>query len=146
MRSLQLGKGRRDAGKVTAFTAVMVLAVLAVSGLVLDGGLALASKTRAYHLAAEAARTGAQQIDLAHYRATGEAVLDPQAAVAAAEARIAQDDVTGQVSVAGTDVTVTVTTTQPAQLLSVVGVSGITVQATATAQAQHGIDTPGTVP
>ena len=138
--------GAPDAGRVTAFTAVMVIAVIAVAGLVLDGGLALAAKARAYHLAAEAARTGAQQVDLAAYRATGQATLDPQAALAAAQDRLAQDGVNGEVTVAGTEVTVTVTTTRPAQLLAVVGVAGITVQATATAQAQHGIDTPGTFP
>jgi Flp pilus assembly protein TadG len=139
------GRGR-DAGTVSAFTAAMVITIIAVGGLVLDGGLALATKARAYHLAAEAARTGAQQLDLAAYRATGQTVLDPDAALAAAETRLAHEIATGQVTVTGAEVTVTVTTTHHTQLLGVFGLGAITVDATATAQAQHGITAPGAAP
>lgn len=136
-------RAERDAGRVAAFTAVLALAALAVLGLVLDGGLALAAKANAYQLAAETARAGAQQIDLETYRATGTAVLDHDAALLAARQRLDQLGADGDVTVTGTDVTVTITATQPTQLLSLIGMPSVTVQATATATALHGIDAPG---
>src|SRR5437879_13812394 len=67
----------RDDGRVTAFVVIMTTAVLAFSGLVLDGGLALAAKVRAIGEAQEAARAGAQAIDLSAYRSTGALQLVP---------------------------------------------------------------------
>src|SRR6266496_3713638 len=73
-----------QSGRVTAFVVIMVTAILLFAGLVLDGGLALAAKVRALGEAQEAARAGAQEIDLAAYRADGTLRLAPQQASAAA--------------------------------------------------------------
>jgi Flp pilus assembly protein TadG len=126
--------------------AVLMLGVLAVAGAGIDGGQALAAQKRAYTMATDAARTGAQQIDLALYREGGNAVLDPAAAQAAAQARLEQTGTVGQATATTTEVTVTVWNTQPTALWSLIGISEITVSATATAQVRHGITTPGDIP
>lgn len=126
-------------GRVTAFVVIVVTAVLAFGGLVLDGGLALAAKVQALGEAQEAARAGAQEIDLTAYRTDGTLRLEPQQASAAAHAYLAAAGQSGTVSVAGNTVNVTVTISQPAQLLNLVGIGSISVTATGQAEPQRGI-------
>jgi Flp pilus assembly protein TadG len=128
-----------QSGRVTAFVVIIVTAVLLFAGLVLDGGLALAAKVRALGEAQEAARAGAQEIDLTAYRANGALRLEPQQASAAARNYLAAAGHTGTVSVAGNTVNVTVTVSQSTQLLPLIGVGSITVTATGQAQPQRGI-------
>lgn len=135
-----LGRLREDQdGRVTAFAVIIVTAILLFAGLVLDGGLALAAKVRALGEAQEAARAGAQEIDLAAYRADGNLRLAPQQASAAARNYLAAAGHTGTVSVSGNTVNVTVTVSQSTQLLGLVGLGSITVTATGQAQPQRGI-------
>lgn len=126
---------RGDAGQVTGFAVIMVVAVIALAGLVLDGGLAVAAKADAFATAQSAARAGAQRLDLALYRATGQVKLDPVAAAAAARAWLASAGATGTVSATPQQVRVQVTRVARTQLLALVGVDSITVHATATAVA-----------
>lgn len=126
-------------GRVTAFVVIIVTAVLIFGGLVLDGGLALAAKVRAIGEAQEAARAGAQEIDLAAYRADGTLRLAPQQASAAARAYLASAGRSGTVSVTGNTVNVTITISQSTQLLGLAGVGTITVTGTGQAQPEHGI-------
>ncbi|SEP53403.1 TadE/TadG family type IV pilus assembly protein [Amycolatopsis saalfeldensis] len=128
-----------QSGRVTAFVVIIVTAVLLFAGLVLDGGLALAAKVRALGEAQEAARAGAQEIDLAAYRANGTLRLEPQQASAAARKYLAAAGHTGTVSVAGNTVHVTVTVSQPTQLLPLIGIGSIAVTAAGQAQPQRGI-------
>jgi hypothetical protein len=134
-----------DRGRVSVLFAALTVGVLVILGLGLDAGLALSGKTRAYQLAADAARVGVSQgLDLPHYRATGQARLDPAQATIAAQTRLDQagaEDVT--VTATAEQVTVTVWHEETTQLLGMIGISTITVSATATAQAQHGITAPG---
>ncbi|MCE7011724.1 pilus assembly protein TadG-related protein [Kibdelosporangium philippinense] len=131
-------------GRVTAFVVIIVTAILLFAGLVLDGGLALAAKVRALGEAQEAARAGAQEIDLAAYRAEGTLRLVPHQASAAARNYLAAAGHTGIVSVAGNTVNVTVMVSQSTQLLGLVGIGSITVTATGQAQPQRGIS--GAIP
>lgn len=133
---------RDQSGRVTAFVIIMVTAILLFAGLVLDGGLALAAKVRAVGEAQEAARAGAQEIDLAAYRATGTLRLLPQQASAAARSYLAAAGHSGSVSVAGNTVNVTVTISQPTELLGLIGIGSITVTGSGQAQPQRGIDGP----
>jgi hypothetical protein len=133
---------RDQSGRVTAFVIIMVTAILLFAGLVLDGGLALAAKVRAVGEAQEAARAGAQEIDLAAYRATGTLRLLPQQASAAARNYLAAAGHSGTVTVAGNTVNVTVTISQPTELLGLIGIGSITVTGTGQAQPQRGIDGP----
>jgi len=122
---------------VTAFVVVMTLALIIMAGLVLDGGLALAAKVQAIDDAQAAARAGAQAIDLATYRATGQVTLDPAEATADAEHALAVAGHTGTVAVNGDEVTVTVTITQPTQILDLVGVQHVTVSGAGSATAEQ---------
>jgi hypothetical protein len=134
-----LSRGRADeSGMVTAFVVVFTLALLAMAGLVLDGGLTLAAKVRAIDGAQAAARAGAQAIDIPLYRATGHITLDATQAVADAERYLAGAGQTGTVAVTGDEVTVTVRLTQPTQILSIVGVDTLAVSGTGSATAEQG--------
>lgn len=126
-------------GRVTAFVVVLVAAVIAFSGLVLDGGLALAGKIRAIGEAQEAARAGAQAIDLSVYRSSGALRLVPAQATILAHQYLAAAGHSGTVSIADNTVNVTVTVSQPTQLLGLIGIGSITATATGQAQPQRGI-------
>jgi hypothetical protein len=109
---------------VTAFTVILVLAVLAFAGLVLDAGLAISTKVHAVSVAQSAARAGARELDVAALRTTGAIHLDPTRARATARNWVTR-----------TGMTVTVTTTRRTQLLQLIGLRSIPVEATATATA-----------
>ncbi|GLZ30872.1 hypothetical protein Lesp02_30610 [Lentzea sp. NBRC 105346] len=136
-RTRQLRKD--EDGRVTAFVVIIALAALLFAGLVLDGGLALAAKVRAMGEAQEAARAGAQEIDLTAYRADGTLRLVPHQASAAAHSYLAAAGHTGSVSVTGNTVNVTVSINQPTQLLGLAGVGSIRVTGAGQAQPQRGI-------
>ncbi len=131
-----------EAGTVTAFVVVFAFALVLLAGLVIDGGLTLAAKVRAIDEAQAAARAGAQAIDIPLFRSTGDIVLDPAAATQAAESYLAATGHTGTVSVHGDEVTVTVSITQPMQVLSIAGLSHLTVKGTGSAVAEHGVLAP----
>ena len=138
LRRFRARLGEPEEGMVTAFVVVFTLALIVMAGLVLDGGLALAAKVQAIDDAQAAARAGAQAIDIPLYRSTGTITLDPAQAVADAQGFLAAAGAHGTVTVAGETVAVTVTITQPAQILSVVGVDQLTVTGTGSATAQQG--------
>ena len=137
LRRLRARLGDRDAGMVTAFVVIFTLALLVMAGLVLDGGLALSDKVRAVDDAQAAARAGAQAIDIPLYRSTGQITLDPAQAATDAEQYLAEAGQTGTVSVSGDQVTVTITVSQPTQLLALAGISHLTVSGTGTATAEQ---------
>lgn len=106
-----------DRGTVSAFVAVIAIGLVAVAGLVYDGGQILNAQARARDLAANAARAGAQQVDLYTLRADQRVVLDPDRASATARDYLASQGATGTVSVDGSRITVTVTIVQPLRIL-----------------------------
>jgi hypothetical protein len=123
---------RGDRGAVSTFLAVIALAMLMAAGLAYDGGRKISALREASHIAESAARAGAQAIDPAHLRTTGEVMLNPDQAVALAGDYLADVGHTGQVTVAGDAVTVTVTITVDPLLLPV---GQMVVSATETATA-----------
>ena len=129
--------GEED-GMVTAFVVIFTLALLAMAGLVFDGGLALSAKVRAIDDAQAAARAGAQAIDIPLYRQSGQITLDAAQAVADAQGFLAAAGEHGTVTVTGETVDVTVTIIQPTQILSVVGVDQLTVTGAGSATAEQG--------
>lgn len=141
-RAQRFRRTGRDSGQVTAFVVVMAAALILMIGLVLDGGLTLAARERALGQAQEAARAGAQAINLATYRQDGDLVLNPGQAVADADAYLASIDATGTATATGGRVTVTVTIVQPLQILDAAGLHAVTVHATATAVPVRGINGP----
>ncbi|WP_245783319.1 MULTISPECIES: pilus assembly protein TadG-related protein [Amycolatopsis] len=128
---------------MTAFVVIIVTACLILAGLVLDGGLALSTKARAIGQAEEAARAGAQELDLQAYRAGRGARLQPSAAAAAAYQYLRAAGANGTVTVSGNTVTVFVTAQSSTQLLGLVGVRGFTVTGSGRAEPEQ---TPGAAP
>jgi hypothetical protein len=129
---------RDESGRVTAFVVILSAACLLCAGLVLDGGLALAAKVRAIGQAEEAARAGAQQLDLGVYRDTSAVTLQPAAAIAAARRYLASVGASGTATITGNTVNVVVTADQPTQLLGMIGISEITVAGAGHAEPDQG--------
>ena len=106
-----------DRGSVSAFVAVIAIALVAVAGLVYDGGQILTAQARVRDLAANAARAGAQEIDLDTLRAEQQVVLDPDRASSAALDYLAAHGAIGSVEINGSRVTVTATVRQTLRIL-----------------------------
>ena len=106
-----------DRGSVSAFVAVIVIALVAVAGLVYDGGQILTAQARVRDLAANAARAGAQEIDLDTLRAEQQVVLDPDRASSVALDYLAAHGAIGSVEINGSRVTVTATVRQTLRIL-----------------------------
>lgn len=125
---------RADRGSATPWALGVVVIGLLVAGLVFDGGAAMAAKVDAWTVAQQAARRGADQLNLELLRTTGTVAIDPPAAEAAAAQWLTQAGADGVVSATAAQVTVTVTTSAEAVLLAAVGVNTYTVSATAAAE------------
>ncbi|RYB88296.1 hypothetical protein EUA06_21860 [Nocardioides glacieisoli] len=121
-----------ERGAATIFVVLFTVALLAVAGLVIDGGYALGAKREAMNNAEQAARAGADALNQGALR-DGQTMVAPGRAVNAAQAYLALVGAQGTVDIAGGEVTVTVTGQQDTKLLSAVGVGSIPVKATATA-------------
>ncbi|WP_051745522.1 pilus assembly protein TadG-related protein [Streptomyces yerevanensis] len=126
-----------DRGQVTAFVAGVFAALWLFAGIVVDGGLALAGKAQALDVAQEAARIGAQQLDVGRLRRGGDVRLVREKAAAAARAHVAATGDSGTASVKGDAVTVHVTHHQRTQILQLIGLRTLTVHASGTAHAQR---------
>ena len=137
-----MAAARRDAdrGSVTGYVVVMTVALFALAGLVLDGGAALAAHGRAADVAQQAARAGADALDVGslHGPSPAALVVNPAAARTAASAVLAAAGVQGDVVVDGSQVTVTVHVSRPTAILSLVGVTQVGGSGTATASPLHG--------
>jgi Flp pilus assembly protein TadG len=127
-----------DRGQVTAFVVGVLLGLWLFTGLVVDGGLALAAKVRVMDAAQEAARTGAQQLDFDALREHRTYRLDPDRAAAAARNYVAASGDIARVSVTGDTVTVRVTHQMRTQILQLAGLGEVTIAATGSAHAQAG--------
>jgi hypothetical protein len=133
----------RDRGSVTAYVLIMTVALVVLTGLVLDGGAALTAHGTAADTARQAARAGADALDESSLRASTPAGLtaNPAAARAAAAAVLDAADVTGDITVSGATVTVTARATRPTAILSIIGINQVGGTATATAITLHGTTT-----
>ncbi|MEV6523187.1 hypothetical protein AB0M43_14650 [Longispora sp. NPDC051575] len=109
------------------------MTVVLMAAILLGGGTVLAARAHGYDVAAEAARAGAQQIDLATYRAIGVLVLDPGAAQAAAQHYLNTAGATGTVTVTGVTVNVTATSRHRTPILAIFGRPTVLVTSTASA-------------
>ncbi|MFD2415368.1 pilus assembly protein TadG-related protein [Amycolatopsis pigmentata] len=128
-----------DEGRVTAFVVVLTIGILALAGLTLDGGLALAAKVKANGQAEAAARAGAQAIDLAAYRDTGALRLVADQAIAEAQRYLAAAGASGTATVSGDTVTVRVVSSQRTQLLGAVGIGSLAIHGQGSAHPERGV-------
>lgn len=126
-----------DRGQITAFVVCVFAALWLFAGIVVDGGLALAGKAQALDVAQEAARTGAQQLDIGRLRRGEEVRLVRDKAAAAARAYVASTGDSATATVQGEAVTVHVTHHQRTQILQLIGLRTLTMHATSTAHAER---------
>jgi Flp pilus assembly protein TadG len=136
---------RREEGSVALYMAIITVALLAMAGLVIDGGAAIAARGKAADLAQQAARAGANALAPDSLRGTSPSGLrvDPAAAQQAAGRVLTLGGATGEVSVNGLQVTVVAHMLQRAAVLSAVGITDLTGTAAATATVLHGMATGG---
>lgn len=141
-----------DAGVVTVLLLLLTPALFALGGLVLDGGTHLAARQHAAGLAEQAARAGADQLEITALRSTGTAVLDePRARAAACRyVRTVEPDASCTAAVratpTGPEVEVRVRTRTPTVLLGLIGVNTLNTGAVGAAQAVSGIRTTALTP
>ena len=135
---------RNDEGQVLVMVALMMLGVVSVVGLVSDGGLVFAQRRDLQNAADAAAAAGAMQINEAVYRATGQVVLDePLAREAAALYLEAEGGLDYVVSVLPDRVEVSVSRQAATGFLRVIGIDGIEVSASASAEPRYGVESAG---
>ena len=133
-----------EAGFVSLYVVVITVGLLAMAGLVIDGGNALAAREQATDVAQQAARAGADALTPDSLRGSPTGLTaSPAAAQAAADRILDTAGVTGTVSVDGANVTVKVVVHKDTTILSVFGVAPIEGKATSTATALHGTTTGG---
>lgn len=134
---------RREDGQLSAFVVLLTVPLVLLAGLVVDGGGVLAAHQAAISAAFEAARAGAQAIDIDVLRSSGAVVLNPDEARVQALGYLEAAREDGTVVVVGNSVTVTVSLRRGLAVLSAVGVGPVTVSGTATATATQGINGGG---
>lgn len=139
----------RERGSLTLMLAVMFVALLALAGIVIDGGAKLTAAENATAIAQEAARAGAGMVSQPTAYTKGSFVVDQSQAVQAAEQYLSQPSVTGagyrgSVTREGTQsIQVTVTFAEPTRVLSIIGIDQVTGTGTATADLVSGVTGPG---
>jgi hypothetical protein len=127
---------REDSGAATVQILYIGLIGLVFAAALFGAGTVLAARSGGYSLAQSAARAGAQQIDLAVYRTTGQVRLDPARAAQAAKQYLAAAGATGTVDkVTVAQITVTATSHQRTPALRYFGYPTVTVTSTASATA-----------
>ncbi|MDQ2836232.1 MAG: pilus assembly protein TadG-related protein [Actinomycetota bacterium] len=135
----------RDSGSIALYLAIFATAMIAMAGLVIDGGAALATRQKAADVADQAARAGANALSPVSLRDgdPGDLRADPIAAKNAADAVLSDAGATGEVTVNGAVVTVTAHIAKRSSVLSAVGVDDISQSATQSATSIHGTTTAG---
>ncbi len=132
--------GRHDEGSLTIYVTLLAVALLALIGLVVDGGTALAATRTATDVADQAARAGAGAVDPGDLH-DGQVRLNPPAAIAAARSYLASAGMPGRVTVQANEVTVSISFEEPTTFLGIIGIDHIDVHATARAIDVHGVVT-----
>jgi Flp pilus assembly protein TadG len=138
----------RERGSVAVFTVVFAVAVIFLTALIVDGGIAMNAKERAADIAEQAARAAAGNINIAGLRAGGVAAIGPGACGLAASLvgaysqqdssgvdRVTGAAMTSCIAAAGTETaTVAVTITTQPLVGGILGTFTETARETATAE------------
>jgi Flp pilus assembly protein TadG len=144
LRRLALRTGERDRGSISMFTVIFTVSVILLAGLLVDGGLAIHARQRAYDIAEQAARAGADDINEANLRATGNTEINVDTACGKVDKLLAAypGEIDQQATICDRtpqEVTVTIQITVQPQLLSIVpGFSAFTMTGTASAHPDEG--------
>ena len=132
-----------ERGQVTVLVVGVLVALIAMGGLVFDGGNILAAHRRADDEAAAAARAAVQEVSPSDLFGSGTVVVDPARARAAVAAYLAPTGHDGVVEVHGDRVDVTVTFREPLQILGIVGIQSASVRGEGSAHAVRGVTAAG---
>ena len=137
-----LNLARDESGQAMVLTAIFMLGLIAVAGLVADGGLVFVQRRDLQAAADAAAAAGAMQVDEAAYRASaGEAVtLDEAEARTTAAAYLSREGVVDYVVEAGSSgVRVEARRSARTGFLRMLGIREVGIGASAAAEPRHGI-------
>jgi len=136
--------GDRERGTITLMLLVMFVALLALAGIVIDGGAKLDQAENANAIAQEAARAGAGMVNQAKALATGTFAVDQSQALAAAQQYLARAGYHGTAAPDGANaIRVTVTVTTRTHVLSIIGINSMTSTGSATASLVTRVTGPG---
>jgi hypothetical protein len=130
-----------ERGALSLMIVVLFIPLLALAGIIVDGGAKLAADENAVALAQEAARAGATTVDASSAYGGGSFVVDQQQAQAAAigyleAAKVRQFTVS---AVGARTIAVSVTITEPTRFLSLIGIGSFRCTGTATASLVTGV-------
>ena len=131
-----------ERGSASIYFLFAAIAVIAATGLLIDGGETLAARAQAVDHAEQAARTGIEQLRLDQLR-DGHLVPQPARAIAAAQNYLHAYGDTGTATLHGRTLTVTARRTVPSRILQAFGVTGFTATGTGVATLVAGIAAPG---
>ncbi len=133
--------GRADDGAVTLFVAIAMVGLLALAGLVVDGGAKVRAVQRADRVAAEAARAAGQAIDLGAVLEGSDVRVDRRGALVAAELYLQAAGIDGSARVVdgGSAIVVSTTTSAPTVFLGLIGVPSFTVRGSAEVALVHSV-------
>jgi Flp pilus assembly protein TadG len=139
-----------DRGSITLMLLALFVALIALAGIVIDGGAKLNQAENANAVAQEAARAGAGMVNQANALANGRFTVDPDQAVAAAWQYLAKNGYDGangytdSVSRVGNEsIQVSVRVTSHTRVLSIIGIDTMTSTGAATASLVTGVTGPG---
>jgi len=136
--------GGQDTGSLTLLLAFLMVSLLALAGLVIDGGRKLNQSANAYAIAQEAARAGAGMVDRSAAYRSATFGVDQGQALAAARAYLSGAGYTGSVSSDGTQkIRVTVIVKGRTLVLSLIGIDTMTSTGSAVASLVTGVTGPG---
>jgi Flp pilus assembly protein TadG len=128
-------RARDERGSISIWMVTASFVMMVLVGLAVDLGGQVHAKQRAHNIAAEAARTGGEQVEAAPAIEGRYVSVDTAAARAAAEEYIASSGVTGRVTVTGGNtIHVEVTDTYTPKFLSFIGIGDLSVTSDASAR------------
>ena len=135
---------REETGSTSVFAICVAAVLMLLAGLCVDGGRVLNARATLTDTAEQAARAGAQKVQLGGLRPSGAVTRDPAAARAAATTYLASTGSAGaasaSVTTTGDTVTVTAEEDVPTFMLSLVGMSTVHITVTGSAEAESGIN------
>ncbi len=133
-----------DRGSLTLMLLALFIGLVALAGIVIDGGAKLAEGQRAAAVAQEAARAGAGIVNPAQAYTSGSfAVARNQALDAATNFMTAEGFQGSAIAVGADSIQVTVKVTEPTRILSIIGIDSMTSTGSATAELVTGVTGPG---
>lgn len=135
---------RTERGAVAPLVVVVMLGLLAITALVVDGGVMFAARGDLQGLADSAARAGAMALDQGFLRQTGRVQLDPDLAQEAARDYLASAGFQGSADVRAdtSAVTVDLAEDRSTVMMGLVGIRSLRTEAQAVARPRTGIETP----